>query len=344
MNTQKIKYEKLVSQALNKVSNLRTRNMLELRFGLKDGQRMTLESIGQNYGITRERVRQIEEAAFSELRNSQAVNAFDSAYRQLNDFFKQQGGVIREARLLPLLTKINQPHPSWGAVYFILNLNGQYRRYVESDKFHSLWLDSEDSFNQAAKAVDQAKKVLIQAGQPLTFDQLAGYLEGTNFKIEKTALYSYLDAAKQIGEDGFGCLGFVKWPEINPRGAKDKAYLVLKKGKQPLHFVEVTNLINQAGLGKHKAQAQTVHNELIKDSRFVLVGRGTYALGEWGYQPGTVKQVISQLLKENGPMSKGKIVREVSRHRLVKENTILINLQNKNYFIRTSEGKYTLAK
>ncbi len=340
----KNKYENLTGQLLQKISNSRTKDMLKLRFGLKNGQRMTLESIGQQYGITRERVRQIEQAAFSELRKSQAMNKINPVYSYLNDFFKQQGGLVREKRLFSLVTQREQADASWGAVFFMLSLNKQYQRFVESDKFYPIWVDSKNSLKQAEKTLEQVSQILEQAGHPLSLNELIKSLQQVNLNIDKKALASYLDSAKQISQDGFNRFGFVKWPEVNPRGAKDKAYVVLKKQQQPLHFVQVADLINQAGLGKNTAQAQTVHNELIKDDRFVLIGRGTYALREWGYQPGTVKQVISQILKENGPMNKEQIINQVQKRRLVKENTILINLQNKNYFTRTSEGKYILAK
>jgi len=134
------------------------------------------------------------------------------------------------------------------------------------------------------------------------------------------------------------------WPEINPRGAKDKAYVVLKQHGRPLHFREVTDLINQAGLGSSLAQAQTVHNELIKDPRFILVGRGIYALRDWGYQPGTIKDVISSILNENGSLAKDEIVKKVMEKRIAKPNTILINLQNKEYFAKDGQGRYFLVK
>lgn len=54
--------------ALNELEE-RERNVLELRYGLKDGQIHTLEEIGNTYGITRERVRQIESRALRKLKN-----------------------------------------------------------------------------------------------------------------------------------------------------------------------------------------------------------------------------------------------------------------------------------
>jgi len=110
--------------------------------------------------------------------------------------------------------------------------------------------------------------------------------------------------------------------------------LVFKKVGNPLHFREVTNLIENAHL-------QTVHNEIIKDSRFVLVGRGIYALSEWGYYPGQVKEVILKILKESEkPLKKEEILEKVLSQRLVKENTILLNLSDKKYFLKDSLGRY----
>jgi len=90
---------------------------------------------------------------------------------------------------------------------------------------------------------------------------------------------------------------------------------------------------------------QTVHNELIKDSRFVLVGRGIYALEEWGYYPGQVKDVILRVLREERkPITKEEILEKVLEQRLVKENTILLNLSNKKYFERDVQGKYKVKE
>ena len=124
---------------------------------------------------------------------------------------------------------------------------------------------------------------------------------------------------------------------------KDKAHLVLKKEKSPKHFAEIAKLINVAGFQGKKANIQTVHNELIKDARFVLIGRGIYALSEWGYKPGTVKEVLVDILKKSSkPLSKSAILSRVMDARLVKENTVLLNLNNSKTFIKNKDGTYSL--
>jgi DNA-directed RNA polymerase delta subunit len=125
----------------------------------------------------------------------------------------------------------------------------------------------------------------------------------------------------------------------------DKAYLVLKQHNKPEHYSEITNLINKAKFDARVAYKETVHNELIKDKRFILVGRGIYALSEWGFKPGVVADVIKEILVEaQKPLPKDKIIEEVLKKRHVKKNTILVGLSNKQYFKKVDKNLYTLVE
>ena len=173
-------------------------------------------------------------------------------------------------------------------------------------------------------------------------------------KGEKRFISSTLEVSKKIQRNAEGFFGLKDWPEINPKRIKDKAYLVFRKTQKPLHFTQVAGLIDSASRASAKGGEenlfsstlpQTVHNELIKDSRFVLVGRGIYALKEWGYEEGVVKDVILNILKTAGqPLKKEEILEKTLKQRLVKENTVFLNLSNKKYFLRNSEGFYTIRE
>jgi RNA polymerase primary sigma factor len=58
-----------MSDILDSSLSERERQVLEMRFGLKDGQGRTLEEVGQAFGVTRERIRQIEAKALRKLRH-----------------------------------------------------------------------------------------------------------------------------------------------------------------------------------------------------------------------------------------------------------------------------------
>ncbi|MCK5211817.1 hypothetical protein KAJ89_03885 [Candidatus Parcubacteria bacterium] len=168
------------------------------------------------------------------------------------------------------------------------------------------------------------------------FDENAGLIN--NNKV----LFSLLKAAKRIEQNKFGHWGMHTWREIKPKTINDKIYLVLKNHSKPVHFAEIASLINKINFDNKKANAATVHNELILDEKYVLVGRGLYGLKEWGYKDGTVSDVIEEILKrEEKPMSRDEIIDSVLEKRMVKKATIILALMNKDKFGK-AEGKYTV--
>jgi hypothetical protein len=203
----------------------------------------------------------------------------------------------------------------------------------ENEEFYPFWSVGSNFINSAKKTIDVIINKFKESKRPLSFKELKNFQS-----LNDIFLNSYLEISKRIQKSSDGLYGLKEWPEINPRGIKDKAYIIFKKIGKPLHFTEVTRKIDGA-------LTQTVHNELIRDARFVLVGRGIYALSEWGYVPGQVKDVISKILKESKrPLTKEEILSRVLGQRVVKENTILLNLSNKNHFLKNSQGRYTVKE
>jgi len=139
--------------------------------------------------------------------------------------------------------------------------------------------------------------------------------------------------------------GTKSWKTVSPKRMSDKIYLILNKEGRPLHFKEITKIINESGFDKKPARDVTVHNELIIDDRYVLVGRGIYALKSWGYKKGAVADIIEEIIRDNGSaMTKADILEEVSKQRIVKDSTIYLSLTNDKRFKKVATGKYDLAK
>ncbi len=328
----------------------RVREVVSKRFGLNSPSRQTLEAIGLNYGVTRERVRQIEVEGLKRLTNKNVLEAFGPVFDAVFAHLKKFGGLRREDYFLKELSGlfgINENN-----IRFVLTLGqlaGRLHYFKPDPVWHASWgLDHVVHADAVALVTAVAKEISVPTPHESVVKILAEQNKKGNFlkydKPDEKILLSCLALSREVAQNSFGEWGLVTSPEISPRGMKDKAYLVFKRENQPLHFKKVAELINQAVFSGRKAHYQTVHNELIKDERFVLVGRGTYALRNWGYEPGTVRDVVFSILKNRpGGLAKEEIVKAVQAKRLVKENTILLNLQNRKYFKKLDDGRFILT-
>ncbi|MGM0439382.1 MAG: sigma factor-like helix-turn-helix DNA-binding protein, partial [Patescibacteria group bacterium] len=288
----------------------------------------TLESIGESYQITRERVRQIEKEGLKKLSKKVKKHGevLDSFGERIDDF----GGLKREDRLVYVLGDRNYTNQNY--VTFLLSLGDFFDKNKETKDFHTHWLTDKNSVKTAEEIIQNSYDKLKSKKKPVPIEKLKSSPDYPTHKF-----ISYLEISKDVKQGPQGLYGLKEWPEVSPRGVKDMAYITLKREGDPLHFKKVAELIGDG------TNPQTVHNELIKDDRFVLVGRGIYALREWGYEEGEVKDVIKRVIeKADKPLPKEEIVDKVLGRRMVKKNTIIQNLSNKQYFKRTPDGKYTI--
>ena len=335
---EKVNY-KQIYQKLTKGLSQKTKDIFDRRFGVKTGVPETLEAIGQTFGITRERVRQIEEVGFNYVRK-QNKETIDEVYADFEKYFDEKGGFKKEEIVLEELGGKNQkPY-----VLFLLTLGGQFSRICEKKDFYYFWSTLPEAKTEIKETLNQLVSDMQKIGSPISKEDFYAKVASKN-NLSEQATLSYLEVSKRIQKSKDSKLGLTDWPEIKPRGVRDKAYLVFKKHEKPLHFTNVAKLIDELeyNLPNKKTYPQTVHNELIKDARFVLVGRGTYALSEWGYVPGTIKDIIVKVLSDkNEPLHKDELVEKVLAQRLVAKNTVLMNLNNKKYFDKDLEDKYFL--
>ncbi len=337
-------YSKICSSFLKGLSQ-RTTNVIERRFGLKGGKRETLEAIGESYDLTRERVRQIEEEGFSKI--SSRIKEHKDVFQNFKKVLKSFGNLKKEKTFFDSLVG----EKSQNYAFFLLTINNDFQRVSEDKNLYSFWTIDKNSVISAKKIIKETINCLGKQKEPVASEKLfsiqgKNLLKSLNGKLNKNIFRSYLEISKEIQKSPAGLYGLKNWLEINPRGIKDRAYLVLKEEKAPLHFKKVATGIEKLPFpSPKKVHTATVHNELIKDERFVLVGRGLYALKEWGYGPGAVKDVIIKILKESKkPLLKKEISERVLKERFVKENTVLLNLNDKGYFSKTSDGKYRIKE
>ena len=321
----------------------RAREVLIYRYGLgTDTKRMTLDAIGKKYGITRERVRQIENYGIANVRKSEEYKQEKAAFTEIEALLHSLGGIVVEDDFLGHVSKDKalQNH-----VHFLLVVGEPFRKLKEDDDFRHRW-----HVNEAlAKQVEDALRKLysnLDNQQLLPESEMVSkflqHLEDVSERYKNQEVVKrWLAISKSIGKNALGDWGVADSSNIKTKGMRDYAFLVIRKHGSPIHFRDVAKQITQ--LFNKKAHVATTHNELIKDPRFVLVGRGLYALAEWGYAPGVVRDVIRSVLSKNGALTKDEIIDKVMKERYVKENTIIVNLQNPKYFKKDKEGKYAAA-
>ncbi len=323
----------------------RASEVIVSRFGLNDdGERQTLESIGQKYGITRERVRQIENFALNAIKKSDSFHEAEEIFRELKEIIHSLGGIVAESELLPMLSKdpVTQNH-----IGLYLALGNDFQEAKEDAHFKKRWVVDGHTAERVHRALLDihgalAAEDLISENEII--DKVLchdGICEITAHKVDKDMASRWLNLSKSLAKNPLGEWGRATSPNVKTRGIKDYAYLVMRRHGSPMHFREVAEAIEKT-FGK-KTHTATCHNELIKDDRFVLVGRGVYALKEWGYTAGVVREVIEQILKKDGPMTKDEIIEKVLKERYLKKNTILVNLMNPKYFKKDKNGLYSIA-
>lgn len=340
---------RLVSQILATLKD-RDKEIVTKRFGLNNNEVETLESIGQKYNLTRERVRQIEKDSISFLKQKK-LKELQESLQMIFDTITEHGGIMSEDMLIQTLLINRSSNSDVASVKFLFNLSDQLEFNKETPTLRESWSVLGFGLEKLNAVVAELIKILSDQGKVISQDELqvrfkaSEYFKAHSYEINERVIKSFLDIAKVIQINPFSEIGLKDWSEVKPRDVGDKAYLVLKHHGKPEHYSEITKLINDRKFDDRVAYQETVHNELIKDSRFVLIGRGIYALTEWGYKKGVVADVIKEVLQANAhPLSREEIISEVLKKRFVKRNTILVGLSNKKLFSKVGKDKYTLAQ
>lgn len=321
----------------------RSQEIIFNRFGIFDSRMMTLEQIGKKHNITRERVRQVIREVLKKIKENKEHPTFTQIQEKIILALQSNGGIMKKEHLIFFLGEDDKNEQA-AVGFFLQCVDGITEREIAGELKFSYSLDG---FNvEKWKSVkDFAIEILKNKKKPLLLDELFQHFISVHddSDFSKEVFAHYLKVSEEMKQNTFGKWGIAMWKEISPKGTREKAYLVLKETGKPLHFRDIAKKIDQHNLSNKKTHSQTVHNELIKDSNFVLVGRGIYALAEWGYKKGTVKDVISEILKSSsGTLPKEEIIEKVLKIRKVKKSTIVINLNN--YFSKSKNGMYTIKK
>lgn len=334
--------EQLIQDILSSIEREREREIVARRYGLFD-RRETLEQIGELLGITRERVRQLEKSVVARLKaqaeqgqlsHVQVIEQAFLAYLQAN------GSVARISDLSAAVTAENT-RTDQSRVAFLAALCPRLAVIEDDDHFyHAVGIASVRDTAVIKTSVAKLVEAIAKIGEPTPIAEAAKAA-----RIDDVAQATALASTSKSLATLNGRWGLIKWPMVNPKNIRDKIYVILKENGKHMHFNDIAESIKKSDFKRKDVTTQAIHNELIKDKRFVLIGRGIYALKEWGFKKGTVADIITEVLREAGePLHRDEIVKRVLKSRFVKETTILLNLQGKTQFKRVAKATYELIE
>ncbi len=334
----KLDLNQAIKAILDTLDKERERDVVSRRFGL-NGPKETLEQIGETYHITRERVRQLEKSIIFKLQNAAETDLpfIDDFQSELFSYLKSNGNIATMTDLAKHFGLKGDLSDKLKVSFLTALLPDLIILDDSDDHHHSVAHPELEKLPEIKARISHIVKTINDNKKPMTIEEIHSSMSSH----PKEHVESLIRSSKKLTsfKDTWGN---VKWPSVNPKNIRDKIYLVLKENKKPMHFSAITNSVGEADFKKKEVTNQAIHNELIKDDRFVLIGRGIYALEEWGYKKGNVTDIIKQVLIEAGePLGRDEIVRRVLRSRQVKATTILLNLQSQPYFERVERGIFT---
>lgn len=341
-----------LKDAKNLINNLlillsqKEKHIIENRFSLNNLPHSTLEKIGKEFGVTRERIRQIEKNALRKLQRNVVNTPLHIINQHANTIIQKFDGVILEEKLVNEILMLTQDKTGIdpNAIKLSLQLDSNLEKVHNTIFLRPYWKTKMIPRGDILEICEKTLSFLSKKTDVVPVEELAQHLQSSSEKrISKQRIMSCMELDRRIKSVRHG-VGLSTWRHINPKTLRDKILYILKHTEKPLHFVEISNRISEARFDQKVVNVQAVHNELIRYPNFVLIGRGIYALKEWGYEEGTVADVITNTLKKHGPLDKDKIIEEVLKQRQVKRITITLNLKNKNLFDRVGRTVYALKK
>ena len=181
----------------------RARDVLIARYGLgKNPTRSTLESIGRRYGITRERVRQIENYAINNIRKSEVFKKEKVSFDELEQMIHSLGGVVAEK---DLLTHLGKDRGFQSHVMFMLVLGESFFKEKEDDVFYHRWHVDQELSQKVHESLRKLYKSLKDNDIIPESEMVAAFLEhlkdvSEKYKTEEI-LKRWLSMAKVIGKN-----------------------------------------------------------------------------------------------------------------------------------------------
>ena len=340
--------DKAFNELFGTLQNTRQSMVLRLRYGLNDGIPRTLEEVGQRFGITRERVRQIEDKALRRIYHPTRRHILDDIARPFQFVLQQAGGILRENQIsekISQVTVLGKIDPI-GATRFVLGVTSGLQEIEDG-----IWALKECPLEYFSMVTSAAALRLEKNQSRMRYNKLVSevrrMLESSNDAAQREVDTLFIEACLQadpqfeISDDGWCILA--KWQ----RSYIDEMVEVLRDKGKPLHFREIASGVEALLNGNQEVSEHNIHAVLQRrQDLFVWAGQGTYGLVEWGIQrPTYYVEIISDILEAEGePLPADEIIRRVEKLRPCKKTSVMMYLTMNDRFAEFGPSIFGLRK
>lgn len=341
--------ESLIDSLIERAGDTRSMDILKRRFGLSNGERETLEEIGRDYGVTRERIRQIQKKALRKIQHP-STRSREAITVLVTKMLEENNIVISDSEADILVGKFFNNYEFDGSSFLDLlsELNWIQRNEIGDVSFYTT-----GKMNPSISIF--MKDVYIQlksSGKSLSIDEISKLLITLNCKYSEWRNFEILierlcNLDPRIEERTPG--KFTLYSHHSK--TDDWAFLireVLEKEDTPLHFTEIADNVNDAlsNFNNKHIDVRRVHSILIERDEFSHSGvKGTYGLTEWGFRKETTAELIKECIKKAGfPLHWKQIFNYVSKYKDTKHANILAILNNKDIFTKLGRGTFGLKE
>lgn len=327
-----------VTDVLRVLRTARQREILARRLGLF-GDKESLKTLSHSYHMSMANVHKIvrqARAAITSASDSGAQSCAERVSQPVRKTLERSGGASRVGDLAIQLGLGDDPLNRRRLLFLAEVCPGLH--VIKDDIAHFEAISLCDP-TAAGAIVERIVAAIKEAKEPVTAEQLTRRVQLSS----PLAVPAFARLSKQLAAL-HGRWGLASWSAVNPRTISDQIYKVLRDHGQPMHFADMASGVQALRQPGSVVSVRSVHNELVRDPRFVAVARGTYALRAWGYADGSISDLIADVLRDAGkPLLSTEIVRQVlGRRPHVKKSSIQSKLCSQPQFDRIALGVYRL--
>lgn len=347
--SEEIPNKKLLSILFERSGGGRYLDIVKRRYGFVMGEKETLEEIGKSYGLSRERIRQIQQKAFR--RMSHPSNASRRPIINLMErMLFDNGCLVSDQDADSLVSQIfaNQPFDGSSLLDLFADLG-----WIQSHRIGDLsfYAPKINGF-KLIDFMEDIFELLKKSAEPLS----------------PTSILNKLPPIKEIRDDRLNLLNLItKNCSLDPRietkiAGKFSTYRmtkyvvnlwipliiqVLEEAQTPLYYTEIADRVNDKVISSNRhLEPRRAHSLLIENSSFAHVGiRGTYGLIKWGLRKESTGELAIECIEKAGfPLHWEQIYNYISRFKDSPKMNIRSILDQSGKFEKKGTGFYGIKE